>query len=105
MYVTPHMHAVGRHMKGVINMPGGGTRILHDEPFDFAYQVSYEKDEVLMPGETITTTCTFSEPKCAGQSTSQEMCYLYAYAWPKHALADNGAEGSFMHGEGVCLGQ
>jgi dihydroorotase-like cyclic amidohydrolase len=74
-------------------------------PFDFAKQVTYETTETLMPGETITTTCTFSEPKCAGQSTSQEMCYLFTYAYPKHALVDNGPEGTFMHGEGVCLGQ
>ena len=88
----------------MINGPNG-QRTLHDKPFDFAYQVSYEKDEVLMPGESITTTCTFSEEKCAGQSTSQEMCYLFTYAYPAHALQDYGVEGTFMHGEGACLGQ
>lgn len=104
LFVTPHMHQSGTHMKAVIN-GASGTRTLHDEAFDFEYQVSYEKNVMLMPGETITTTCNFSKPQCAGQSTSQEMCFLFTYAYPKLTLVDNGAEGRLMHGEGVCLGQ
>jgi Copper type II ascorbate-dependent monooxygenase, C-terminal domain len=104
MFMVPHLHQSGRHLKAVINGPNG-SRVLHDKPFDFAYQMAYETKEVLMPGESITTTCTFSAPNCAGQSTSQEMCYLFTYAYPKLALADQGPEGTFMHGEGVCLGQ
>jgi hypothetical protein len=102
--ITPHLHQSGRHLKAVINGPNG-SRILHDKPFDFAYQVTYTTDEVLMPGESITTTCTFSAPNCAGQSTQQEMCYLFTLAYPKQTLVDFGLEGTLMHGEGVCLGQ
>jgi hypothetical protein len=105
LYVTPHMHKAGRHMRAIINQPGGSTRTLHDAAFDFAYQTAYEKNELLMPGETITTTCTFSEPKSFGQGTNDEMCYLFTYAYPKGALSDNGLWGTFAHGEGVCLGQ
>lgn len=104
LFMTPHLHQTGRHLKAVINGPNG-SRTLHDKPFDFAYQVSYETKEVLMPGESITTTCTFSAPNCAGQSTSQEMCYLFTLAYPKQTLVDFGPEGTLMHGEGVCLGQ
>jgi hypothetical protein len=104
LFMTPHLHQAGRHLKSVINGPNG-SRVLHDKPFSFDYQITYPTTEVLMPGESITTTCTFSEPKCAGQSTTQEMCYLYVYAWPKKTLVDYGIEGTFMHGEGVCLGQ
>jgi hypothetical protein len=104
VYAVPHLHEKGLHLKSVINSPKG-QRILVDEPFDFSTQVGYETKEVLMPGETITTTCTFSEPKCAGQGTSQEMCYLFTYAYPKYALSDNGPQGTFMHGKGACLGQ
>jgi hypothetical protein len=104
LFMTPHLHQTGRHLKAVINGPSG-ARTLHDKPFDFAYQVSYETKEVLMPGESITTTCTFSAPNCAGQATSQEMCYLFTYYYPAGALVDNGPQGSLMHGEGVCLGQ
>jgi hypothetical protein len=105
LFITPHLHQAGRHLKSVIKGTDGKERMLHDKAFDFNYQLTFETDEVLMPGETITTSCTYSEPKCAGQSTTQEMCYLFTYAYPKHALADNGPEGTFMHGEGVCLGQ
>lgn len=104
LYVFPHMHEAGVHMKGVINGLNG-TRILHDEPFDFSDQVTYEVDDVLMPGETITTTCTYSEPKCSGQATGAEMCYLYTYAYPKGALTDNGIWGRIAHGDNTCLGQ
>ena len=98
------MHEAGRHMKAVINGPNG-QRVLHDKPFSFDSQVSYQVDEVLMPGEYITTTCTYSEPKCAGQATGAEMCYLFTYAYPKGALADGGAWGTIAHGQGACLGQ
>jgi hypothetical protein len=104
LFMVPHMHQTGRHMKSVINGPNG-SRILHDKPFDFNYQTTYATSEVLMPGESITTTCTFSENKCAGQATTQEMCYNFMYAYPKHTLVDNGFEGTFIHGEGTCLGQ
>ena len=79
--------------------------LLHDAAFAFEYQTAYEKNELLMPGETITTTCTCSEPKSFGQGTNDEMCYLFTYASPKGALTDNGLWGTFAHGEGVCLGQ
>jgi hypothetical protein len=104
LFMVPHMHTTGRNMKSVINGPNG-SRVLHDKPFDFNYQVTFATDEVLMPGESITTTCTFSEDKCAGQSTTQEMCYNFMYAYPKHALTDLGLEGTFIHGNGACLGQ
>jgi hypothetical protein len=104
LFMIPHLHQTGRHLKSVIKGVDGKERILHDKPFDFAYQTTYETREVLMPGETITTSCTFSEPKCAGHATSAEMCYLFTYAYPKKALADNGPEGKFIHGEGTCLG-
>jgi hypothetical protein len=105
LFMNPHLHQTGRHLKSMIVGTDGKQRTLHDKPFDFNYQVSYETNEVLMPGEKIITSCTFSEPKCAGQSTTQEMCYLFTYAYPKYALIDNGTEGTFMHGKGVCLGQ
>jgi hypothetical protein len=105
LFMNPHLHQAGRHIKSVIRSPDGKERILHDKPFDFNYQVTYETNEVLMPGEKIITTCSFSEPKCAGQATTQEMCYLFTYAYPKRALTDNGSQGKLMHGEGVCLGQ
>jgi hypothetical protein len=103
LFVTPHLHEAGRHLKAVINGPNG-ARTLHDKPFDFAYQVTYPANEVLQPGESITTTCTYSEPKSFGQATTQEMCYLFTYYYPKGLLVDNQPWGWFAHGEGTCLG-
>ncbi len=105
LFMVPHLHKTGTHLKSIINSPDGSTRVLHDADFDFAYQIAYPANEVLMPGETITTTCSYSAPNCAGQSTTQEMCYLFTYAYPQYALQDDGPEGAFMHGKGVCLGQ
>jgi hypothetical protein len=104
LFVTPHMHQAGTHMKGVINGPNG-PRTLHDKPFNFEYQVTYPVNDTLMPQETITTTCTYKEPKAFGQATSDEMCYLFTYYYPAGALVDGGLWGTFAHGEGVCLGQ
>ena len=104
LFMVPHMHQAGRHMKSVINGPNG-SRVMHDKPFDFNYQTTYATNEVLMPGESITTTCSFSENKCAGQATTQEMCYNFMYAYPKYALTDFGIGGTFIHGAGACLGQ
>lgn len=103
--VTPHMHLSGTHMKGVINRKDGTTEILSDEDFDFNYQVSYPKDVTLMPGDTITTTCTFSTPQSFGESTTAEMCYLFTLAYPQGALADGQVWGSTAHGGSSCLGQ
>jgi hypothetical protein len=103
--VWPHMHLQGRHMKATIQRTGGSSETLHDAAFDFNYQVMYEKSVTLMPGESITTECTYSKPMSFGEGTSDEMCYLFTLAYPKGALADNGRWGSFAHGASSCLGQ
>jgi hypothetical protein len=62
-------------------------------PFDFNYQVHYDADVTLMPGDTIQSFCEFrndtdhSTP--FGPSTKQEMCYQFAFSYPAGAL-DNG---------------
>jgi hypothetical protein len=104
LFVTPHLHQSGTHLKAVIDGPRG-SRVLLDQPFDFNYQITYPTPEVLMPGESITTTCDFSKPQCFGQATSAEMCYLFTYSYPKGALQDTADWGRLAHGEGTCLGQ
>ncbi len=103
--VNPHMHLQGRHQKAVINRAGGKQEVLNDVDFDFNYQISYTKNVVLNPGDTITTTCTFAQPMTFGESTSAEMCYMFTLAYPKGALTDNGGWGSIAHGGSSCLGQ
>jgi hypothetical protein len=104
LFITPHLHQSGTHIKAVIDGPSG-SRVLIDQPFDFDYQITYPTSEVIMPGETITTTCTYSMPQCFGQATAAEMCYLFTYSYPKGALTDGADWGSLAHGEGTCLGQ
>jgi mono/diheme cytochrome c family protein len=103
-HVWPHMHLTGRHMKSVINRKNGDKEVLHDEDFDFNYQRAYRKDVTLMPGDTITTVCDYSQPMSFGESTKAEMCYLFTTAYPKGALAGFDIWGTFAHGGSSCLG-
>jgi hypothetical protein len=84
--VAPHMHLQGRHMKTVINRANGGTDVLHDKPFSFADQVSYDTSAVVNPGDTLTTTCTYAQPTPFGQRTNEEMCYNFVMAYPAGQL-------------------
>lgn len=105
LMVWPHMHLQGRRMKATIARKNGSTEVLHDEAFDFDYQRAYKKNVMLMPGESITTTCSFAKPMSFGEGTSDEMCYLFTMAYPKGALVDDGAWGKTAHGGSACLGQ
>jgi Copper type II ascorbate-dependent monooxygenase, C-terminal domain len=102
--VWPHMHTKGRHMKSTINRANGEQEILHDGDFDFNYQRAYRKDVTLLPGDTITTVCDYAEPMAFGESTTEEMCYLFTTAYPKGALAGFDLWGTFAHGGSSCLG-
>jgi hypothetical protein len=92
----PHMHKLGVRMQSTVNRMGGTKDPLFDKPFDFNHQVTYELSPpiVLMPGDTITSTCTFMNDTAGsvdfGESTGDEMCYQFTYSYPARAL-DNGA--------------
>lgn len=100
---TPHMHLKGRHMKVVINRADGSKETLSDRPFDFQYQVSYRFNQTLMPGDTVTTSCTYSEPTTYGRGTNDEMCYLFTLYYPKLALTNGDLLGTSLHGPDTCL--
>jgi hypothetical protein len=92
--IWPHMHQWGRNMKSVVSAGGiGAPTEVFNKPFDFNYQISYEANVVLMPGDSITSTCTFHNeslgPVAFGPSSDQEMCYQFAFSYPAGAL-DNG---------------
>jgi cytochrome c551/c552 len=103
--VQPHMHVAGTHMKTVIHRKGGGDEVLHDEPFDFNDQHHYLKNVIINPGDSLTTECTYDKPMAFGESTGQEMCYNFTFAYPKGTLKDSGAWGGVAHGGSACLGQ
>ncbi len=96
IFSWPHMHKLGTHMKSVVMRAAGGQDVMYDGAFDFNAQQVHETPVTLMPGDRVTTTCTFMNttdlPVLFGQSTTQEMCYNFAYAWPAHALDNPGAE-------------
>jgi hypothetical protein len=89
----PHMHQWGRNMASVAHRLDGTDQEVFNMPFSFDYQISYETDIVLMPGEAITSTCRFhnmsASPVAFGPSSDQEMCYQFAFSYPAGAL-DNG---------------
>jgi cytochrome c5 len=98
----PHMHVKGRHMKVVVNRAGGAKDVIHDEDFDFEFQRSYMLDVLLQPGDTISTTCSFSSPARFGKGTNDEMCYFFTNAWPAGAITMPGL-GTIIHGPNSCL--
>jgi hypothetical protein len=89
---NPHMHLLGVNMKSAVQRVNGMLETVFDEPFVFDQQVNYDMDPfvVLQPGDRIDTTCTFNNTTTGavafGQSTSQEMCYQFAVAYPYGAL-------------------
>ncbi|MDB4976169.1 MAG: hypothetical protein JWN48_4510 [Myxococcaceae bacterium] len=99
---TPHMHIKGRHMKVTVNRQGGAKEVIHDDDFDFQYQRQYVEDVLLNPGDTLTTTCTYSAPSRFGKGTNDEMCYFFSTAWPAGQLSSIGA-GTLVHGPNACL--
>ncbi len=101
---TPHMHLKGQHMKVTVNRGDGGQEVVHDEAFSFENQRIYAQQIELLPGDSITTNCTFSSPASFGPGTNQEMCYWFAMAYPAGELADGGFLGTLLHGDTSCLG-
>ena len=101
--VTPHLHVEGRHAKAVINRADGSKEVIHDKPFNFDSQVTYNfpEDILLWPGDTITTTCEYASPTTFGKGTEDEMCYLYMTAWPVGALRSTSL--GFIHGPNNCM--
>jgi hypothetical protein len=101
--VQPHMHTKGIHMSGEITRVDGKKEMLHDAPFDFAFQHSYDANTVLMPGESIKTTCKYNAPTSFGEGTNDEMCYLFTLYYPKLSLTNGNPVATLIHGPNTCL--
>ncbi|MET0386466.1 MAG: hypothetical protein ABW321_10930 [Polyangiales bacterium] len=89
----PHMHQLGTNMKATINRPDGTKEVIFDKPFDFNKQIHYLQNYDLLPGETMTTTCTFNNTTDKGvpfgESSDTEMCYLFTFSYPAHSFENN----------------
>ena len=105
LYSWPHMHKLGTHLKSVVNRKGGMQEVLYDGDFNFEFQVVHDSPMLLNPGDTVTTTCSFDNTTNGlvtfGQSTTMEMCFNFAYAWPAHALDNPG--GAIGSSPNSCL--
>jgi hypothetical protein len=95
----PHLHKAGVHQKVVLNRRDGTKDIVHDADFGFDDQRYWLKNTVLMPGDTLTTTCTYNKPSTFGSSTDTEMCYFFTIAWPAGSLGSY----SVIHGANTCM--
>jgi hypothetical protein len=106
IFSSPHMHKLGIHMTTVINRQDGMSETVVDNPFSFNDQRQYPITNVVHPGDTLTTTCTFMNDTDSvvgfGESTTSEMCYNFVLSYPAHALPNplgGGLEGS----SNMCL--
>jgi hypothetical protein len=86
----PHMHRLGTNMTTRVNHKDGTSEVIFDHPFTFGYETHYFKNYDLLPGETLTTSCSFNNTTDKGvrfgESTDDEMCYQFTFAWPAHAM-------------------
>jgi hypothetical protein len=101
--IQPHMHLKGKHMTAEITRAAGSKEMLHDEPFDFQNQHSYQVTTLVMPGDSITTTCEYSEPANFGEGTNDEMCYAFTLYYPKFSLTNGNVIAGLIHGPNTCL--
>lgn len=86
----PHMHEIGTGMRTDIQFADGRKQTLGPWPFDFNNQVSYATPVIIKPGDTLTTTCEYFNPRdnivSTGTSTDAEMCFNFVTAYPAGAL-------------------
>jgi len=90
---SPHAHKLAKHMKFSVTHAGGSPVVMHDADFNFEEQTAYPLKEpvVVKAGDTITTTCVFSNPGNTtvtfGENTENEMCFNFAVYYPMGALS------------------
>lgn len=90
-------------MTAEITRADGTKEMLHDEPFDFQLQHSYNVRTTLMPGDSTATTCQYTEPARFGEGTMDEMCYAFTLYYPKLALTNGNPIATLIHGPNTCL--
>lgn len=105
--LQPHMHKLGRHAKVELERADGTTRVLHDAPFSFMAQTMYYQNDLWVdPGESVRSTCTWDTSRkiAFGLGSEEEMCFVYALAYPVGALSGQGAEAGVVGGALNCAG-
>jgi hypothetical protein len=91
----PHMHRIGKHMSTAVVHTDGTMETIFDEPFSFGSETHYFKDYEVKPGEKLVTSCTFNNTTDKGvpfgESSDNEMCYQFTFAWPAHSMKNGAA--------------
>ena len=91
----PHMHLLGVHMDTWVMHSNGTEDHIFNEAFQFDFQISHHQNPpyVVSEGDRLHSVCTFNNTTSGqvlfGQSTTAEMCYQFAMAYPAGSL-DNG---------------
>lgn len=99
MTASPHAHQYAKHMRFTVTRANGQKIVMHDGPFKFGEQGTYQltPEVILNTGDTVTTTCIYDNPTSRnitfGESTNNEMCFNFAVYYPKGALSCGGAGG------------
>jgi hypothetical protein len=85
---TPHMHLLGKSLVTNVLPSGGAAAQVVDLPnWDFQTQVAYPASNVVNPGDSIQTACTWDNPGDTsvsfGENTTDEMCFSFLAYYPK----------------------
>lgn len=88
---APHMHALGRALKTVVQREDGREEVLVDvQNYDFDNQAAFSVDVTLGPRDRLKTTCRWSNPHDRevefGGATDDEMCFNFILYYPAGQL-------------------
>lgn len=90
--VSPHAHQHANYMKLAVKRADGRDEVVHEGPFNFEEQSGYDLRPgfELRNGDVVTASCTYDNETNRnitwGESTDQEMCFLWSVYYPKGAL-------------------
>lgn len=90
--LSQHMHTLGRHMRTTLTR---GTDVSDLQNIDYAFESQtfqyVDPTVALMPGDVITTYCTYDNPNGYvvhfGESTLDEMCFTDLFYYPAQGAA------------------
>lgn len=89
----PHMHQTGTAIRTEILRGGSESAIetlVEVDPWNFNDQGGHPTDTLIMPGDTLRTTCEYMNPTSTtirfGERTEDEMCFNFVVAYPAGSL-------------------
>jgi hypothetical protein len=107
--VMPHMHEAGRDFEFLaVDNDGNERSLVSLSAWDFHTQRFYEVGDEVRAGETAVVRCTYDNPFAtavvAGEATTDEMCFAFAYVTPPVAtLCTAGDSSILVYRPGACI--